>query len=114
MQRSVDPMYRIDTSDDMRQDACCASGAEAACRVTGFGGVADDDSSRLHPAPWLETIPTPDHVPQAGRRVGPPAQLPEIQKHHEFITGQLKAGVTVKTIRQRLADEHQLAARMRR
>jgi transposase len=35
---------------------------------------------------------------------------PEIEKHHEFITGQLKAGVTVKTIHQRLADEQQLAA----
>jgi len=35
---------------------------------------------------------------------------PEIGKHHEFITGQLKAGVTVKTIHQRLAGEHQLAA----
>ena len=35
---------------------------------------------------------------------------PEIEKHHGFITGQLKAGVTVKTIHQRLASEHQLAA----
>ncbi len=34
----------------------------------------------------------------------------EIGKHHEFITGQLKAGVTVKTIHQRLCDEHGLAA----
>ena len=34
----------------------------------------------------------------------------EIGKHHEFITGQLKAGVTVKTIWQRLCDEHGLAA----
>ncbi len=34
---------------------------------------------------------------------------PEIGKHHEFIAGQLKAGVTVKTIHQRLAGEHQLA-----
>ncbi len=35
---------------------------------------------------------------------------PEIGKHHEFITGQLQAGVTVKTIHQRLAGEHRLAA----
>jgi hypothetical protein len=35
---------------------------------------------------------------------------PEIGKHHGFITGQLKAGVTVKTIHQRLAGEHQLTA----
>ena len=35
---------------------------------------------------------------------------PEIGRHHEFITGQLQAGVTVKTIHQRLASEHQLAA----
>jgi transposase len=35
---------------------------------------------------------------------------PEIGKHHGFITGQLEAGVTVKTIHQRLTDEHQLAA----
>jgi hypothetical protein len=35
---------------------------------------------------------------------------PEIEKHHGFITGQLQAGVTVKTIHQRLTDEHQLAA----
>ena len=35
---------------------------------------------------------------------------PEIEKHHAFVTGQLEAGVTVKTIHQRLADEHQLAA----
>jgi hypothetical protein len=35
---------------------------------------------------------------------------PEIGKHHEFITGQLEAGVRVKTIHQRLAGEHQLAA----
>jgi transposase len=34
----------------------------------------------------------------------------EIGKHHEFITGQLEAGVTVKTIHQRLTDEHHLAA----
>jgi len=34
---------------------------------------------------------------------------PEIGKHHGFITGQLKAGVTVKTIHQRLRDEHGLA-----
>ena len=34
---------------------------------------------------------------------------PEIGRHHEFITGQLKAGVTVKTIHQRLAGEHGLA-----
>jgi transposase len=34
---------------------------------------------------------------------------PEIGRHHEFITGQLKAGVTVKTIHQRLCDEHGLA-----
>ena len=35
---------------------------------------------------------------------------PEIGRHHEFITGQLQAGVTVKTIHQRLAGEHRLAA----
>ena len=35
---------------------------------------------------------------------------PEIGKHHGFITGQLQAGVTVKTIHQRLAGEHQLTA----
>jgi len=35
---------------------------------------------------------------------------PEIGKHHEFITAQLKAGVTVKTIWQRLAGDHGLAA----
>ncbi len=35
---------------------------------------------------------------------------PEIEKHHGFITGQLKAGVTVKTVHQRLTDEYQLAA----
>jgi predicted transcriptional regulator len=34
---------------------------------------------------------------------------PEIGRHHEFITTQLKAGVTVKTVHQRLADEHDLA-----
>ena len=34
---------------------------------------------------------------------------PEIGRHHEYITGQLKAGVTVKTIHQRLAGEHDLA-----
>ena len=34
---------------------------------------------------------------------------PEIGKHHEFITGQLQAGVTVKTIHQRLVGGHQLA-----
>ena len=35
---------------------------------------------------------------------------PEIEKHHEFIAAQLGAGVTVKTVHQRLADERQLAA----
>jgi hypothetical protein len=35
---------------------------------------------------------------------------PEIGKHHGFITGQMKAGVTVKAIHLRLADEHRLAA----
>jgi transposase len=34
---------------------------------------------------------------------------PEIEKHHEFITGQLGAGVTVKTVHQRLCDGHGLA-----
>lgn len=35
---------------------------------------------------------------------------PGIEKHHGFITGQLTAGVTVRTIHQRLTDEHQPAA----
>ena len=35
---------------------------------------------------------------------------PAIEPHHEFIRGQLKAGVTVTTIHQRLRDEHGLAA----
>jgi len=34
---------------------------------------------------------------------------PAIGEHHEFITGQLQAGVTVSTIHQRLRDEHGLA-----
>src|SRR5215470_13287026 len=34
---------------------------------------------------------------------------PAIEKHHEFITGQLKAGVTVATVHQRLRDERGLA-----
>jgi transposase len=35
---------------------------------------------------------------------------PEIAKHHEYITTQLKAGVTQATIHQRLRDEHGLVA----
>ena len=38
---------------------------------------------------------------------------PEIGKHHEFITGQLKAGVTVKTIWQRLRVSTSWRRRMR-
>ena len=34
---------------------------------------------------------------------------PAIEKHHEFITAQLKAGVRMSTIWQRLRDEHSLA-----
>ena len=34
---------------------------------------------------------------------------PAIGEHHEFITGQLKAGVRMSTIWQRLRDEHGLA-----
>ena len=34
---------------------------------------------------------------------------PAIAAHHEFITGQLEAGVTMATIHQRLRDEHGLA-----
>lgn len=34
---------------------------------------------------------------------------PAIEVHHEYITGQLKAGVTVATVHQRLRDEHGLA-----
>jgi hypothetical protein len=34
---------------------------------------------------------------------------PSIGRHHEFITGQLKAGVRMSTIHQRLRDEHGLA-----
>jgi predicted transcriptional regulator len=34
---------------------------------------------------------------------------PEIEKHHQFVAAQLEAGVTVKTIHQRLRDEHGLA-----
>jgi transposase len=34
---------------------------------------------------------------------------PAISEHHEFITGQLKAGVRMSTIHQRLRDEHGLA-----
>jgi transposase len=34
---------------------------------------------------------------------------PAIEPHHEFIRGQLKAGVTVTTVHQRLRDEHGLA-----
>ncbi len=34
---------------------------------------------------------------------------PAIGAHHEFVTGQLKAGVTVATIHQRLRDERGLA-----
>jgi hypothetical protein len=34
---------------------------------------------------------------------------PAIGEHHEFITGQLKAGVRMSTIHQRLRDEHGLA-----
>src|SRR5215471_14449197 len=34
---------------------------------------------------------------------------PAIEPHQEFIRGQLKAGVTVTTIHQRLRDEHGLA-----
>lgn len=34
---------------------------------------------------------------------------PAIEEHHEFITGQLEAGVTVATIHQRLRDERGLA-----
>ena len=33
---------------------------------------------------------------------------PAIAKHHEYITAQLKAGVRMSTIRQRLCDEHGL------
>ena len=35
---------------------------------------------------------------------------PQIAKHHEVIAAQLKAGVTMATIHQRLRDEHGLAA----
>src|SRR3984957_16709676 len=35
---------------------------------------------------------------------------PAIEKHHEYITAQLKAGVRMSTIHQRLRDEHGLAA----
>jgi transposase len=34
---------------------------------------------------------------------------PAIEKHHEYITAQLKAGVRMSTIHQRLRDEHGLA-----
>jgi transposase len=34
---------------------------------------------------------------------------PEIAKYHEFLADQLKAGVTVSTVHQRLVDEHGLA-----
>jgi transposase len=34
---------------------------------------------------------------------------PAIEPHHDYIRGQLKAGVTVTTIHQRLRDEHGLA-----
>ena len=33
---------------------------------------------------------------------------PAISKHHDYITAQLKAGVRMSTIRQRLCDEHGL------
>jgi hypothetical protein len=35
---------------------------------------------------------------------------PEIARHHDYIAGQLKAGVRMSTVHQRLSDEQGLAA----
>ena len=48
-------------------------------------------------------------VPAAGRYPAAAGDLAGDREHHEYITGQLKAGVRMSTIWQRLRDEHGLA-----
>jgi hypothetical protein len=48
-------------------------------------------------------------VPAAGRYPAAAGDLAGDREHNEYVTAQLKAGVRVSTVRQRLRDEHGLA-----